>query len=66
MMTRDEAKLQPPEEEIWIDCPMGALDSKFCGNATVSFPYGPSGPAALSVKFNLTAYIKYLIEKGQP
>jgi hypothetical protein len=58
---------EKPEDNVWIDAPLSSvgIDPKFYGMATVvAHPYGQSGPAVASVKFNLTAYVKHLIERS--
>jgi hypothetical protein len=54
-----------PEGDVWIDAPVEnyGLDPKFFRVTVASYPFGINGPATATVKFNITAYIKHLIEK---
>lgn len=58
-----------PGDDVWIDTVVSnhGIDSRFFGMATVSYPNGfaGTGPAVAVVKFNLTAYVKHLIEQSK-
>lgn len=53
--------------DVWIrvnQVPVN-FDYRFFGMATVSYPHGVNGPAEASVQFNLTAYVKHMIEQSK-
>jgi 2-keto-3-deoxy-L-rhamnonate aldolase RhmA len=58
------ASHETQDGDVWIDAPIQTtgVDPRFYGMATVSHHWGLNGPATASVKFNLTAYIRHMIE----
>ena len=51
--------------DVWITAePGSAMPTKYCGFTTASYPYGINGPAEARVKFNLTAYVRDMIEEA--
>lgn len=53
--------------DVWIDVSVQSSghDPRFMGMASISYPYGLQGPAISTAKFNLTAYIKHMIEQSK-
>lgn len=56
------------DADVWIQIalPSAGIDSRFFGMMSVGQPYGPNGPAVGTTSFNLTAYVKHLIEQAKP
>ena len=52
--------------DVWITVnSSGEAPAKYYANTSnVVLPYGPSGPAVLEVKFNLTAYVRDVIAEA--
>lgn len=55
------------EVDVWIQIalPCTGIDSRFLGMMSVGQPYGPNGPSVGTASFNLTVYVKHLIEQSK-